>query len=60
MSMTTLEAAEFLGVSRRRVRTLIEEGKLPAQRFGKVYVLRSVDVRRYKRNQPGPGRPPSS
>ncbi|HYE66621.1 MAG TPA: excisionase family DNA-binding protein [Pyrinomonadaceae bacterium] len=52
----TDEAAERLGVSGRRVRQLIDEGKLPAQYVGGGYVidasaLNSVTV--YGR----PGRP---
>jgi excisionase family DNA binding protein len=46
--MTTREAADKLGVSRRRVGQLIEKGALtPLRRFGRVYVLDSTEVERY-------------
>jgi excisionase family DNA binding protein len=46
--MTTSEAAERLGVSRRRVGQLIEAGALtPLRRFGRSHVLDSADVERY-------------
>jgi excisionase family DNA binding protein len=37
--LTTKEAAERLGVSERRVRGLIAEGKLAAQRVGRDYAI---------------------
>ncbi len=57
--ISTDEAAEALGVSGRRVRQLIDEGKLPAQYVGGGYVidkavLETVTV--YGK----PGRPPKA
>ena len=37
--LSTTEAAESLGVSVRRVRQLINEGKLPARQVGRDYVI---------------------
>jgi excisionase family DNA binding protein len=37
--ITTSEAAARLGVHRSRINVLIREGRLPAQRFGKFYLI---------------------
>lgn len=37
--LTTIEAAENLGVSERRVRQLINEGKLKAHKLGRDYAI---------------------
>lgn len=37
--LTTIEAAEKLGVSERRVRQLINEGKLKAHKLGRDYAI---------------------
>jgi len=37
--LTTAEAAERLGVSTRRVRSLIQEGKLKAEKLGRDHVI---------------------
>lgn len=37
--LNTSEAAERLGVSERRIRSLITEGKLEAQKFGRDYAI---------------------
>ena len=55
--MTTAEAARRLGVTHRRVRQLIEAGRLPASKFGPVWVVVEADLRLVE-NRPGPGRPP--
>jgi excisionase family DNA binding protein len=55
--LSTAEAAEALGVSVRRVRQLIDEGKLTARQVGRDYVIESgalEGVRVYGK----PGRPP--
>jgi excisionase family DNA binding protein len=55
--ISTDEAAECLGVSGRRVRQLIDEGKLPAQYVGGGYVIDEAalaGVKVYGK----PGRPP--
>lgn len=43
--LTTLEAAQKLGVTRRRVLMLIDSGRLPVQRFGKIYLIREADLK---------------
>lgn len=37
--LSTIEAAEKLGVSERRVRQLINEGKLQAHKLGRDYAI---------------------
>ena len=42
--LTTKQASEILGVSRRRVIALIEQGKLKARKFSNVYVIAPKDL----------------
>jgi len=51
--ITTSEAAERLGVHRSRVQVLIQEGRLPAQRFGKVYLVEESDLKLVEDRKPG-------
>ena len=59
MDLTTAQAAEQLGVSIRRVRQYIEEGRLKAKKFGHVYLVNSKSVAAFKPAEPGnlTGRP---
>jgi len=43
--LTTQDAATELGISRRQVQTLIEKGKLPAERIGRDFLIRASDLR---------------
>ncbi len=56
--LTTRQASEILGVSRRRVIALIEQGKLKAERFASVYTIDQKDLEavRHRKN----GRPPKT
>lgn len=56
--ITTTEAAERLGVSSARVRQLVADGTLPAQKFGPVNMVKVSDLD-LARNRPGVGRPSS-
>ena len=56
--LSTSEAAVVLGVSERRVRGLIAEGKLPAHRLGRDYAIEE-NALRLVRVYGKPGRPPS-
>lgn len=63
--MTAAQAAELLGVNDSRIRQMIREEGLKAQRFGRSWMLRRGDVEEYSREhrQPQPGkrgRPPKS
>ena len=42
--LTTAEVASRLGVHRTRVNVLIKEGRLPAQRFGRAYLVQEKDL----------------
>jgi DNA binding domain, excisionase family len=42
--LTTAQVAERLGVHRTRVNVLIQEGRLPAQRFGRAYLVQEKDL----------------
>ncbi|MDQ3489742.1 MAG: helix-turn-helix domain-containing protein [Acidobacteriota bacterium] len=44
MKLSTTQAAERLNVSRRRVIALIEQGKLPAEKFSNVYMINEKDL----------------
>lgn len=54
------EAAERLDVVPQRVRAMITDGRLPAQRVGRQYVLDAAVVDRFSREQRMPGRPLNS
>jgi excisionase family DNA binding protein len=54
--LSVAEAAEKLGVTRRRVNQLIDKNRLPAQRVGRAFVIREDDLRLVENRQTG--RPP--
>ena len=54
--LTTSEAAGRLNVSMRRVRALIEAGRLPSQQFGRDHLIKESDLRFVADRKPG--RPP--
>jgi excisionase family DNA binding protein len=43
--ITTAQAAERLGISVRRVQELISTQRLPAQQFGRTYVVDEEDLK---------------
>ncbi|HJR06893.1 MAG TPA: helix-turn-helix domain-containing protein [Pyrinomonadaceae bacterium] len=43
--LTTKQAAERLGITPRRVQALIEAGRLPAQKFGRDYMIKEKDLK---------------
>jgi excisionase family DNA binding protein len=43
--LTTKQAADRLGVTESRVRQLILDGHLPAQKFGRSHVIREADLK---------------
>ncbi len=51
--LTTREVAERLGISLRRVRALIEAGKLPSQQFGRDHLIKESDLKLVKDRKPG-------
>lgn len=54
--LTTSQAAAELGITDSRVRQLILEGKLPAQRFGRSHMIKRSDLKRVEIGKIG--RPP--
>jgi excisionase family DNA binding protein len=54
--LTTREVATRLDVSLRRVRQLIEEGRLPSQQFGRDHLIKEADLMLIKNRKVG--RPP--
>ncbi len=55
--ISTNQAAARLGVSARRVRALIDAGKLPAHQLGREYAIEEKALHRVK-VYGKPGRPP--
>jgi excisionase family DNA binding protein len=51
--LTTQAAAEKLGVHRSRVHALIQAGRLPAEKFGNVYMIKESDLRLVEERKPG-------
>lgn len=45
--LTTSETAVLLGVTPARVRQFIGEGRLPARRFGRDWLIRKIDAERF-------------
>jgi excisionase family DNA binding protein len=43
--LTTAQVAERLGVHRTRINVLIREGRLPAQQFGRAYLIDEKDLK---------------
>jgi excisionase family DNA binding protein len=56
--ISSAEAAERLGVHITRVQVLIREGRLPAQRIGRTYVVNEDDLKLVEDRKPG--RPPKA
>jgi len=51
--LTTREAAEKLNVSMRRVRALIESGKLPSKQYGRDHLIKESDLNLVQERKPG-------
>jgi excisionase family DNA binding protein len=54
--LSVSEAAEKLKISRWRINQLINNGRLPAQKVGRAYVVKESDLELVKDRRPG--RPP--
>ena len=52
-SLTTQEVAEQLGVSRRRVQQFINEGRLPAEKKGRDWLIKDEDLHLVADRKPG-------
>jgi excisionase family DNA binding protein len=51
--LTTIEAAEILGVHQSRIYALIKAKRLPATRFGKSWIIQETDLKLVKERSPG-------
>src|SRR5690242_2056242 len=51
--ITTSEAADRLGISPARVRRLVLDGRLPAEKFGRDLVINESDVEAFERLKGG-------
>lgn len=51
--LTTAEAADVLGVTPRRVVNMIKYGRLPASRFGMVWLIKASDLKKVANRKPG-------
>ena len=56
--LTTKEVAEKLGVSVLRVQQLIWNGRLPAEKLGRDYVIKEDDIKLVADRKPGRPRKP--
>lgn len=54
--ITTNEAASLLGVTVQRIHQFISEGRLPAQKLGRDYIINDEDLKLVGGRKPG--RPP--
>ena len=55
--LTTEEAANVIGVSRRRVAQMIDDGTLPSKRFGGAYQIARDDAEHARNHRVSRGRP---
>ncbi len=53
MILTTAQAAKRLGISPRRLLVLIKEDRLPAEPFGRTYMINEKDLALVKNRKPG-------
>jgi len=51
--LTTAQAAKKLGISPRRLLELIKGERLPAQPFGRTYMIEEKDLKLVKNRKPG-------
>jgi len=58
--LTVKQAAEVLGVTQTRVRKMISDGILPAEKFGNNWSIPETAVRSRAANKPMRGRPKKS
>lgn len=51
--LTTAQAAAVIGVSQKMVQSLIKRGRLPAEKIGRIWVVRREDAERHERGKGG-------
>jgi len=52
--LTTKQAAEKLGVGIRWIQVLIKDGRLPARKIGRDYLIKEKDLKLVEGMKPGP------
>lgn len=52
-TLTTKEAAHYLGVTPARVRQLVMQSELPAEKFGRDLSIKESDLKRLERRRVG-------
>lgn len=58
--MSRHEAALYLGLSDSRVRALLLQGRIPARKVGREYVIYKSDLEKFAAKPRVNGRPPNS
>lgn len=58
--LTTIQAGERLGISRKMIIKLINAGRVVATKVGRDYLIVLSEVEKYQRERKAPGRPVSS
>ena len=51
--LTTKQVAERLGVTIKRIQAMIRDERLPAQKFGRDYMIKESDLRLVQDRRPG-------
>jgi excisionase family DNA binding protein len=51
--LTTKQVADRLGITIRRIQALVTAGRLPAQKFGRDYMIKEKDLRLVKDRKVG-------
>lgn len=60
MFVTTKEAAEILKLSERRIQAMIAQKILPADKFGRAWLIKRTAVEHLSQAERSPGRPRKS
>ena len=55
--LTTKAVAEILGINIRTVHSLIKRDRLPAEKFGRDWLIKVEDLEKYRADRRRPGRP---
>ncbi len=58
--LTTAEVAIRLGVTIKRVQAMIRDGRLPAEKLGRDYVIREQDLKLVADRKPGRPKKPTT
>jgi excisionase family DNA binding protein len=51
--LTTKQVAEQLGVTVKRIQAMIRDGRLPAEKFGRDYLIKESDLKLVEDRKPG-------